>query len=316
MAKYTKYGLFLLAVILISVLWIFMHRISLVDLIEPLKNNEEIEYIRIETDKGSREEGLLVEIRDKEVITSLKEQMEKVRLKYVGSSRGISYTSEDYLLIVHINAPENQFTVNKNGSIYCNDKKYVAANDEASVLFEKLEQAESLNESKELILPNDFFNNEGIGENAFANLCLSSFYDSPKDVDLEELFYNGFGLEINESDRNFLEMQGAEMDYDVIKLPKSDMNKILKKYFGISLQESNWVGVEKFYYNEETDTYYLVHNDFHECQVNILDQFIDEKGNINVVYSKLYDEKKCIAVIKKEDENYLFLSNSYFLLEN
>lgn len=164
----------------------------------------------------------------------------------------------------------------------------------------------------ENILPNDFFSDEGIGENAFADLCLSSFYDSPKDVDLEELFYNGFGLEISESDRRFLEKQNAEMDYDVIKLPKSEMNKIMIKYFGISLSESNWVGIEKFYYNKETDIYYLVHNDFHECQVNILDQFIDEMGNINVVYSKLDDEEKCIAVIKKDEENYIFLSNQLY----
>lgn len=171
------------------------------------------------------------------------------------------------------------------------------------------DNVESLDEAKECILPNDFFNVEGSGKTAFANLCLSSFYNSPKDVDLEELFYNGFGLEINDSDRKFLEKQNAELDYDVIKLPKSEMDKIMLKYFGISLSESNWNGIEKFYYNQETDTYYLIHNDFHQWQIEIWDQCIDEMGNINVVYSKKDDERKCITIIKKEDENYIFLSN-------
>ena len=109
-----------------------------------------------------------------------------------------------------------------------------------------------------------------------------------------------------------MEQQGAEMDYDIIKLPASEMNKILMKYFGISLSESNMIGIEKFYYDEKSDTYYLVHSDFHECKVNILEQFTDESGNINVVYSKVDDDEKCIAIINTVDDNYTFLSNQLY----
>ena len=80
------------------------------------------------------------------------------------------------------------------------------------------------------ILPEDYFTSVHNEENLFAKLCLSSFYNSPKDVELEELFYNSFGVEVDESDRRFLEQQNVEMDYDVIKLSKSEMNNIIKKW--------------------------------------------------------------------------------------
>lgn len=62
-----------------------------------------------------------------------------------------------------------------------------------------------LDQSKENLLPEDFFNSEGFEDKDFANFCLSSIYDSPQNVNLEELFYNGFGLEIDASDRNFID---------------------------------------------------------------------------------------------------------------
>lgn len=105
-----------------------------------------------------------------------------------------------------------------------------------------------------------------IKKDTFVNLCLSSFYGSPKDVDLEGLFYNGLGLEVNESDQKFLEQQGAELDYDIIKLPASEMNKILMKYFGISLSESNMIGIEKFYaiINTVDDNYTFLSNQLYD----------------------------------------------------
>lgn len=165
--------------------------------------------------------------------------------------------------------------------------------------------------SESVVLPDDFFNNVTDEISAFSNLCLSSFYDSPENIDLEELFYNGFHLEITDADRIFLTQKNAETDYDIVKLPKSKMDEVMLRYFGISLSESNLNGIEKFYYNEENDCYYLVHTDFHDWKITIADQFIDEMGNINVIYSRNEDfaEKQCIAVLKKEENHYLFLSN-------
>lgn len=165
--------------------------------------------------------------------------------------------------------------------------------------------------SGECVLPDDFFNNFADEASGFSNLCLSSFYDSPEDIDLEELFYNGFHLEVDDADRSFLETENAELDYDIVKLPASKMDEVMLRYLGISLSESNLNGIEKFYYNEENDCYYLLHTDFHDWRITIADQFTDKAGNINVIYSRNDDfsEKQCIAVLKKENDRYLFLSN-------
>ena len=172
--------------------------------------------------------------------------------------------------------------------------------------------SDTLDKPKDNLLPEDFFNSEGFEDKDFANFCLSSIYDSPKNVDLEELFYNGFGLEIDASDRNFIEKQKVDMDFDIIKLPATEMDRILKKYFGITLEESNWVGIQNFYHNTDENIYYLVHSDSHQWCINVLDQYIDEAGNINMIYSKLGGNERYRAVVKKEGENYIFHSNQLY----
>lgn len=172
--------------------------------------------------------------------------------------------------------------------------------------------AQDPNASQKSLLPDDFFSAEGIGEDAYANFCLSSFYDDPRNVDLEQLFYNGFGLEVNDEERCFLEGERAEMEYDIVKLPADEMNKILEKYLGITLEESNMVGAENFYHDTENDIYYLLHTDCHVVKIQIVDQVESEDGTINIVYTTEDDAQKCIASLKKEGENYLFLSNQTY----
>ena len=63
-------------------------------------------------------------------------------------------------------------------------------------------EVESLTaETAEMVVSEDFF---AYNTDPFRNLGLSSFYERPEEVNLYQLFYNGFGLEIRESDREFV----------------------------------------------------------------------------------------------------------------
>lgn len=101
-------------------------------------------------------------------------------------------------------------------------------------------------ETAEMAVSEDFF---AYKTDPFRNLALSSFYDCPEKVNLYQLFYNRFGLEIQESDREFVKqaVQDTDLDidsYDLIKLPTEKMNEILIKYFGITLEQSEKAGEE------------------------------------------------------------------------
>lgn len=160
-------------------------------------------------------------------------------------------------------------------------------------------------------LPDNFFNQEGTGVEAFSNYCLNSSYDDPKNVDLEELFYSGFGLELDKEDKDFLVQQGANMTYDICKLPAEQMDQVLTKYFGLTLKETNGIGMEKFYHNAEKDIYYLLHNDSHACKIVIVEQETENTGNLKITYQKEGEDAKGTAVLKKVEEGYQFLSNQY-----
>ena len=119
-------------------------------------------------------------------------------------------------------------------------------------------------------------------------------------------------MQVNDEDRCFVEEKRAEVEYDIIKLPVNEMNKILEKYLNITLAETNMVGTENFYYNKEDEVYYLLHTDCHVMKIKVLEQTMNEDGSIHIVYIIEGDNQKCIASLKKDGENYVFLSNQIY----
>ena len=98
------------------------------------------------------------------------------------------------------------------------------------------------------------------------NFLLLGTFDSPENVNIVELFYNGVGDDspLTEEEETFLEAQGAPMDLDFTRMEVEAMNEVLEEYFGLTLEETNKVGMESVYYNAETDSYYHSHSDYAE----------------------------------------------------
>ena len=141
------------------------------------------------------------------------------------------------------------------------------------------------------------------------NYCLTSLYTCPEDVDLEMLFYNGFGIEVTEEDRSFLESQGAWMDLDIIKIPGKKMEEVLEQFFDLTLEETHQVGINNFYYNEDTDMYYLMHNDANGIFIEIEEEYTDEDGRNKVVYRRQGESDRYLATLVYRENRYIFLSN-------
>ncbi len=95
--------------------------------------------------------------------------------------------------------------------------------------------------------------------------ALTSCYDSPAGIDLFQLFYGGIpGADHTPSAEElaFLKDQpGYEPDFDLDRIPAAEMDRVLQTYFGITLDQTEGIGLEKFLYWEENDCYYHCHTD-------------------------------------------------------
>lgn len=228
------------------------------------------------------------------------------------------FETEDNTLIV-----EGELSVGKGQMVISNVKEsgqMPFLNGRSTLTIIKYDYDDKINQLP--FLTEDFFNKfynsdsdtkyEDLIISLFTNHCLISLYDIPEEVDLYELFYNGFGVAVEEEDKSFLEEQGAYSDGDIIKLPREQMDSVLMHYFDIILPETKQIGIEKFYYNAEKDIYYLVHGDTNSIYINLLRQYLDENGDLKIVYSiedSIDPNEKRIAVLKKKEDKFVFQSN-------
>ncbi len=161
----------------------------------------------------------------------------------------------------------------------------------------------------------EFFNLEG---NRITNQFLSSEYQTPEDISLLELFHDGNGIVDGENQASaaekqlLLERYIEEIELDVARTSRNDMNDILKKYMGISLEETNKVHLSSMYYLAEYDAYYYIHGDTNYNHYTMEKGFFNGDGTITLLYKKVSsyrDEPRYIVTLKPVGDSYQFLSN-------
>lgn len=161
----------------------------------------------------------------------------------------------------------------------------------------------------------EFFNNE---KKHITNQFLTDVYTSPQDINLYELFYNGAGetllggsdIPSEEEKDMLLEYFMDEIYTDVIRVTRKDMDAVLQKYMGISLEETNKIGLDKMYYLEEYDTYYMMHGDTNYAQYIFEAGKINPDGSITLQYYRRHGTDALYWVtLAEEDGEYHIISN-------
>ena len=94
------------------------------------------------------------------------------------------------------------------------------------------------------------------GENWY-NFALTSIYETPKNMNLLDFFYSAPLEELTAADQAFCG-ESASM---IHKYTVSGMNEVLDAYFGIALEDTNGVGLDKMRYNPDGECYYHEHGD-------------------------------------------------------
>lgn len=120
----------------------------------------------------------------------------------------------------------------------------------------------------------------------------TSSYTSPKDIDLHHLFYDGIGFSgllyghtyLTDRERAYLTSLDPESVMQYFRAPRQVMDAVLKEYFGVSLAETNQVGLSKFIYWAETDSYYVAHTDTRMTSVTLTGGERAEDGTVTLRY--------------------------------
>lgn len=156
------------------------------------------------------------------------------------------------------------------------------------------------------------------GAEALSIRCmfLASEYEKPEDVDLYVLFREGLHEEgryqLSEEELQKLgEIWDEEaLHFDICKIPRAEMDRVLRKYIGIGLEDTNKVYLNDLVYLAEYDAYYGVGSDtnvvipvFTSCT---------RRPDMETLELRYYDsltKQESILVLRPTEDGYQFVSN-------
>lgn len=147
--------------------------------------------------------------------------------------------------------------------------------------------------------------------------ALTSFYDSAKMVDLKELFYNGVDQDgqdtLTDAEKKYLKENATtfyEEGLDTCRIPVSEMDKILQKYFGIPYEKTAKVGTDRMEYWKETDSFYICRGDTNATKMIPYAGVQRANGNIVLFYEHGWSANGyCMVTVKSVDGGLQIVSN-------
>ncbi len=140
------------------------------------------------------------------------------------------------------------------------------------------------------------------GEADWYPRALTSFYETPAQIDLFQLFYAGIPGDDNSitaAEQAFLETcPGYEPEFDLVRISATEMDQVLQQYFGISLEQTEGIGLEHFMYWEDGDCYYHSHTDTNLGHVELNKVEMFENGKVLITYTNESGQTCAVTLVK------------------
>ena len=143
------------------------------------------------------------------------------------------------------------------------------------------------------------------------NQFLNSLYDRPEDIDLFWLFYNGTGLPETITEEE-IALAGAGAQVSTLhKLSLKNIDAVLTQYTGLTLAETEGIGMTKFSYQEEYEAYYHCHGDSNYLTWVDITAGRRQGDLIHLYYKNPPGDSRwgCVTLRDLGDGNYWFVSN-------
>ena len=162
-----------------------------------------------------------------------------------------------------------------------------------------------------------FFNNQNSDNfsynirNQFANPTI--LYDRPEDIDLYELFYCEPGSDITDYEiKTVFEYDNwDDMPCPAYKITDQWMDERLKEYTGLTLEETNKVGLDDFTHSSEFDAYFWMHGDTNYCGWLDFTNGTREGDTVKLYHNSAFAGSGwyCVTLTANGGDDYLFVSN-------
>lgn len=149
------------------------------------------------------------------------------------------------------------------------------------------------------------------GDPDIRNQFLTYLYDNPKDIDLFWLFYNGTGLPETITEEE-IALAGAGAKVSTLhKLSLENIDAVLTQYTGLTLAETEGIGMTKFSYQEEYEAYYHCHGDSNYLTWVDITAGWRQGDLIHLYYKNPPGDSRwgCVTLRDLGDGNYWFVSN-------
>ena len=148
---------------------------------------------------------------------------------------------------------------------------------------------------------------------SFYNIALGQTYSDPREINLYSFFYNGDFTEWNMTDAEdeFIKSAIRDAEYmDQFRATPENMDDILQMCFGLSLQDMQGNGLDRFVYFKETSCYYNATTSppSHAEFLEITGGSHVENGNLQVFYTA-NNKNQYVMILKPVDGGYHILSN-------
>lgn len=142
------------------------------------------------------------------------------------------------------------------------------------------------------------------------SMLLMSEYDRPQDIDLYVLFYHGLDAwpEFSQAEYDAL---GWNEYGEKFRVTTAQMNGVLQQYAGLTLEQTNGVGLDKFRYLAETDAYYAIHQDTAAESTAMLEGQYNRDGTVSLTYryGELEGQYRTVTLERVDGLHYRVLSN-------
>ena len=172
----------------------------------------------------------------------------------------------------------------------------------------------------------EFFNHDTVDGTVGVNIrnqFLTSLYERPEDLNLFELFYCGTGAEESMSPEELRQVGSFDTEGGLIcpvdKMSVEAIDQVLRENTGLTLEETERIGMENFQYLPDYAAYYHSHGDtnyFHSVQITAGER---EGDTIRLYYQadsgRWYQNEEllggwaCVTLEAQDDGSYWFVSN-------
>ncbi len=146
------------------------------------------------------------------------------------------------------------------------------------------------------------------------NMFLRAEFERPEEVDLGIVFREGVTRfsEVSQEEKDLYDkLTNNDSLLDYTKTPREDMERLFYENTGITVDQSEKIGLDKLVYLKEYDAYYVKKGDTGYTYWNMHEGVRMDDGTIVLLYSGKMDAQNhiCKVTLAPHGDSYIFVAN-------